>query len=216
MSEEILDVNIEETILKELNDETRSVIDRYTEIYRKLLSVENMMNYSVFQKIIEVSDGISPADSDSVDKNPLVRDIGNQYYLLLKGLVQSISRLNPVPEEFYEKLYKSIFQSDVFPQKDAERGVILYLLSESITGLPYYRANDPVKLENDAFNEIVKELKDELKKALYILNDRFDSRAEEASQLCDIADSIEEREKKSVFWACVINAKRKSEEQQAD
>ncbi len=194
-----------------LTDEKISACERYSVIYEKCLSKKNKENYLYLKEIIETSSRIRLPIEDDKYTNEFKR-IANQYYMLLKELVNSIARMNLIPEEFYERLYTSVFQSSVFPEKESERGIILYLMSQKISGLPYYQANEPVYLEEDEFRELIRSLEDELNRAKYMMNDRFDSRTEVASQLCDIADSLDSREKKAVFWACILQNRRQRDE----
>lgn len=200
-----------ESILNELNNEECSISERYISIYRKILSTNKTDNYLSFMKIIEVSDTIDYPETEDEEQ---VREIVLQYYRLLSDLVSAIAKLNLIPESFYEKLYKSIFQSDIFPETEADRGIILYILAQKMPSLPYRQAHNPVVLEDERFSDLVDSIKDELSEALYFMfNNRFNSRTEAASQLSDIAESLDSREKKAVFWACVlINAQRQSED----
>jgi len=187
-----------------LENEESKVFERYIILYRKFLTENNQENYLTFKAIIEVSNDVRLSEDESDESNPVIRKIGNQYYMLLKELVSSIARLNLIPEEFYERLYKSIFQSNIFPERETDRGIILYFLALKINGLPYFQAKNPIILDDEKFKEIIKEIKPELDKAMYMIKDRFDSLTEMASQLSDIADSLKSKEKKSVFWACVL------------
>ena len=207
-----------ESIRSILEDNSLVVSDRYIKLYRELLSGNYENSYSVFKEIVEVSNDISfeNVEDEDDDDSPLIRHITNRYFRLLGELVVSISRMNLFSEGFYERLYASVFQSDVFPQTDSERGIILYLLSLKIYGLPYYQAKDPVILENSRFTDLVGEIEKELDKALYMMKNRFDSRTEAASQLCDIADSLDSREKKAVFWACVLQTRRPKDDDSDD
>ncbi len=202
---------MEKNIITILTDEKLSVCDRYTTIYRKCLSEKGKENYLYLKDIIELSSGVQLPKAD--EDNSLFKKIANQYYMLLKEIVSSIARKNLIPEEFYERLYANVFQSNIFPEKESERGIILYLMARRISGLPYYQAYDPVILEDNEFREVIKSIENELEKAKYMMNDRFDSRTEITSQLCDIADSLETREKKSVFWACVLNNRWQKDEE---
>lgn len=187
-----------------LEKEDQKVYERYIALYRACLSENVQANYLAFKEIIEISNEIKLLEDEKDDSNPTIRRLGNQYYMLLKELVSSTARLNLIPEEFYERLYKNIFQSSIFPEKDSERGIILYFLAQKINGLPYIQAKKPIILEEEKFREIITEIKPDLDKAMYMIRDRFDSLTEIASQLTDIADSLNSKEKKSVFWACVL------------
>lgn len=193
-----------EIIKSILENENLKAHERYVKLYRECLSENSQENYLVFKEIIEVSDRIRLAEDETEASDPLIRKLTNQYYVLLRELVNAIAKKNLIPEEFYERLFKSIFESSIFPDRESEKGILLYLLAQRINSLPYYQAKDPIVLEEEKFRDIIKEIKPQLDMALYMIRERFDSYTEAASQLTDIADSLKSREKKAVFWTCVM------------
>lgn len=200
-------IKLEERIIEELSNEENSVIDRYISISQNCLT-----DYLSLRIIIEISADVELTGLESDEKNSEVRELANKYLMLLKELVATIARANMTAESFYEKLYKVVFQEDLFPVNDREKGIILFFLAQRVPGLPYYQAHEPVILEDEEFRHIINVIRDELNKAVYMMTDRFDSRTEMTSQLCDIADSLETREQKAVFWACILHQKRSKSE----
>lgn len=199
-----------------LNDETKSLVDRYVELYKNILSDDGQDSYLNLKSIIEIAKAENLSD-ESEDDNRLVQDLAYRYFRLLRELVRSITRQNLIPEAFYETLYKYVFLSEMFPEDAQKKGILLYFIAQKMRPyLPYYQAHNPVVLENDAFDMIMDDINEELEKAIYMMNRSFNSLSEEASQLCDIADSIDGREKRAVFWSCIINAKRRKIEQSVE
>lgn len=200
-------------ILEILNNEKASIFERYVSVYRELLSSDKQNNYLLLKDIIEISAKIDFPKNINVNISPDVLAISKQYSKFIKEMVISLSRQNLIPEEFYEKLYENVFESSIFPEKDFDRGIILYILADKTWGLPYYQAKDVAKIEQDEFSAIANgEIKDEITKALFMTKYRFDTWPEVTAQLCDIADTLKDEKQKAVFWACILQNYRQKDD----
>ncbi|MBP3195664.1 MAG: hypothetical protein J6N21_01490 [Butyrivibrio sp.] len=190
----------------------RSIVDAYVFLYKKLLSARNEKDYLVLQQIIENSHFSFDKEAVSSELEEKTMILGAKYFGFMQEYVHLIARDNPCQEAFYQQIYNEFFCSDLFKLSDMEYGIILFFLSRSVRGLPYYQAVDTVKMSDEQFSETADAIRPELNKAYYMLDDRFDSLTEEASQLYNISEKIEDKNKVIVFWASVIGRIRKTSE----
>lgn len=135
----------------------------------------------------------------------LIEETKFLYTDLLRECVISLVRKNLSEAEFYENLYKIVFQSAIFPEDKKSQSVLLYLLSEKVPGIPYFQAVNLLQMTAEEYKGIVKRLDPEINRALDVLNRRYKSRTEEASQIYEIFSSIEKREEKIVFLSVYTN-----------
>jgi hypothetical protein len=181
------------------------IVEKYIKIYKEVFSYDNEKNYLFLKYLIEHSDDSTyDKEGETYTNDEAFNQIGGRYYLLLREMVKAIARKNPCPEAFYQSLYNGLFSSGVLDLGERDWGVILLLLSKHVKGLPYYQANDAIRLSDEKFAEILNDIAPGLDKAIYMINDRFEFKTELTSQLIDICDGIEGRDKKSVFWAAVL------------
>jgi len=195
-----------QTIIDELLRSEDYLVNRYIKIYTEVLSKKNEKNYLYFQYIVENSVDIHVENDEDISEelsNP-VKHVGQVYFDYLEEVVNIITRENYCPEEFYQRLYKTVFDSELIRLKDVEYGIILYFLAACIKGLPYYQANNIVRLSDDQFERIVKDIEPSVVKGVYMINRKFGYNTEIASQLCDLSDELKDRDHKAVFWAIMI------------
>lgn len=131
--------------------------------------------------------------------------IKRNYYRLAREITCALARENLPPDEFYEKLYHRIFASDLFPNDEKVKIVLLKILSEDAIEVPYFQAKELLSMGTEDFQAAVERVENHVTQALHMLNRRFDSRTVEASQLCRIASEIADKDDQVVYWAVVIS-----------
>lgn len=179
---------------------TGSVYDIYYVLYKEcLLKQENSgviletILKEAAEKKIEENGCSTYIDDEIIEKTKYL------YYNLLGESVTSLIRKNLEHAEFYQTLYHLIFESELFDCDEKMKAVLLYLLAEKIRPFPYYQAINMLEMTGDVYRETVQRLEPEIRKAMYILNRRFQSRTEEASQIYEILSGIENKEDQIVF-----------------
>ena len=158
----------------------------------------------ILQQILQFdsSIGTDDAPSEKID-NALKYSVTKTFYNLLHETVRVIMRENLPPEQFYQKLYKEVFSSSIFPQTNEARAIILWLLVDRIPEIPYYQAIDLLEKSNEDYREAITRIRPFLKQAVHMLNRHFDSRTEEASQLVRISLEIEDEVDRIVYWSAL-------------
>lgn len=94
-------------------------------------------------------------------------------------------------EEFYNRLIDAI-NSPIFPT-DASRIVALYNILRDAQ-MPYFEIGEGMKMNNDKYANLQRELRTEMKRLSHLLARKFTQRTEQASHVLDVIQSIETRD----------------------
>lgn len=135
---------------------------------------------------------------------------------VINGTVNRIADMNLTQREFYKSLYKTLFESDngVFPQSKEEKAITLKILSEDVRAVPYYQVMEFDRISREEFNEEIDNLQTHLQEAYYMLNRQFPTTPAQAAEIVRIADTIEDRKQRIVFWTVIINSLRNVNEKE--
>lgn len=200
--------NIENLIHEKCANATGNIYDIYYALYMDFLS-EDKTNHpsSVLQKLLEkVSQHEFEDDNNSkYISEEDIEENQHRYLELLSAYIHSIILDNLPESEFYSKIYNVIFQSDLFPQSKKSQAIMLYFLAERIPGIPYFQAVNLLKMPTDEYKAAIQRLNPQIRKIINIYNRRFSTRTEEASQIYEIMDSLENKNDKIVLLAIYTN-----------
>lgn len=136
---------------------------------------------------------------------------------MITGVTNRIVELNLAKNDFYQKLYETIFQCDneFFPHTKAEKVIALKILSESVSVVPYYQIIETEKVSKEEFESGIDKLWDYIQEAGHMLMHRqFPTTPEEAAQVLRVADGINDRKERIIFWTILINTLRRRGEQE--
>lgn len=201
-----------EQLSRLLETSSGNPLDIHYILYRDFLSKSENPD-KLLRIILEYSEQIGNVDDDSptlISKKE-VADFLFIYFDLISAIVKNIIDQNLPVEDFYKKLYTNIFVLDILPHQEKDQGILLYILNEKVAGIPYHYAEDLLKMDDEQYGQIIDSIEDQLTLAVYMLNRRFKSKTEEASQLWKIASSLENKNQQIVFWAMIINCIRRFE-----
>lgn len=160
---------------------------------------------------------------DRKDKNPTNISYQEENRLIgifeemITGLTERITELNLTKDDFYKKLYFTIFNSDneLFPQKREEKVIALKILSESVSAVPYFQViMYTEKISRDEFADGIGRLMEnkKIQEATHMLQRQFSTTPEEAAQLLRIEDGIADKKDRIIFWTFLINALRREKD----
>ena len=133
--------------------------------------------------------------------------IVQRYKPLIKDLIRLWEIENPTEDQFYSKVYSTIFNSALFPDDARSQAVFLSILSDAFPDIPYYRAENVLLMADNQYKEAVERLEKSLMKAIHMYFRPFQSKTEQASQLWKIASEIESTDDQIVYWSVVLNMK---------
>lgn len=203
--------NIQNNINETLLNARGNIIDVYYTLYADYIDGQQEPSKAleiILQSIVDVS-----AKFDDSPTKVAIETVGivqRRFRVLLNETARAIMRLDLPVSEFYEKLYNSVFNSDIFGQNLEERAILLYMLRENNPLFPYFPSKDPYKMNNERFKDVQSKIYPYIVKALHILKRGYETKTEETSQLMVIADEINEYEEKVVFWSVVIELIKKN------
>lgn len=135
---------------------------------------------------------------------------------VINGTANRIADMNLTQSEFYKNLYMTLFESDnrVFPQSKEEKAITLKILSENVRAVPYYQVMEIDRISKEEFKEEIDNLQTHLQEAYYMLNRQFSTTPARAAEIVRIADTIEDRKRRIVFWTVIINSLRNVNEKE--
>lgn len=191
-------------------------LDIYAVLYREHLSVSTKPS-AVLQQILQFSSqpiGSGDDDAPELMNADQERKLKRDYFPLVKGIILLLVKKNLPPEEFYQNLYHRIFVSDLFPDDELVKIVLLRLLAEDFPEIPYFQAVGLLPMTNEDYQAAAERVDSQVIQALHMLNRNFDSRTEEASQLCRLATEILDPQDQIVYWAVVVSILKEGMRQQ--
>lgn len=142
-------------------------------------------------------DDETPIDFEKAE--PEIKNI----YNIEKRIVEVLAENRPTEEVFYHSLWEKINDTILFPDIESQVTFLTSLWTD--TRIPYYQLEDGCSMSNDEYQTIMLELRPLLKKANFIIDATFQQRTQRASLLLNLADTIEDKNKRIVFWAYIIS-----------
>lgn len=190
-----------------IGDKNKNWLEIYKDLYLQYISTPSENSADNLCKIaLAVMKNTNDMNRELTDdEKKSVNKIRFLYFSLMQELVYSNIRKNLDENNFYEVMYNEIFNSNLFPKGEFEGSVLLFFFTNIVRGIPYYKAINPLELGKDEFSDVLVRIKDEILKASSMLDNRFQTKAEEASQLYEIAKTIEDERDRIVFWAACIS-----------
>lgn len=157
------------------------------------------------QKIIEYAYDVGTDDKNSkrID-NKKINDIVKKHGYFLSELVRYFIVENVSEEDFYKKIYNTVFISDIFPKEDDVRVVLLQLLAKNIPGLPYFPLSNVMKMDDNEFREASKKMLPQLRKGMSVLNRGLETNTETISQLWPISKELQNDREKIIFFSAIV------------
>lgn len=194
-------------IKKILENAQGNALDICSTLYREYLLTSETPS-AVLQEILQFSAYPIGNEDDKVSNLMSAEDertIRLKYYRLAKEIVRVLAKENLPVEQFYTKVYDQIFASKLFPDDEKVKIVILKSLAEYAPEVPYFQAKDLLSMTDEAYQSATERVDGQIIKAIHMLNRHFDSRTEEASQLCRLADEISDEQDRVVYWAVIVS-----------
>mgnify|MGYP004512439813 CR=1 FL=1 len=193
--------NITTIIKDKCTNATGNIYDIYYALYKDCLLAEHEHPATVLQELLEEVQQHNFEDDQNynfVTKSE-INETSYLYFALLKSYVRSLALQNLNEQDFYEQLYKTLFQSVIFPQDEKKQSILLCLLAENLPEIPYFHMDNLLEMSDDEYKKTTQRLKPQIDKILSILKRDFKSRTEAASQIYETISSLEDRNDKIVL-----------------
>lgn len=133
------------------------------------------------------------------------------YEEMIIGMTDRIVELNLVKDDFYKRLYLTIFNNnnELFPQEKEEKVIALKILSERVDMVPYFQVINTEKISKEEFGDGIGRLTECIQEATHMLQRQYATTPDEAAQLLRIGEGIEDRKDRIIFWTVLINELRR-------
>lgn len=192
--------NITQIINEKCKNATGNIYDIYYALYKDCILGQDNPTF-ILQKLLEEVQQYNFEDDKNYNyiSKTEIEETGYIYFELLRSYVHSLVLKNLNEEEFYSKIYNTIFQSDIFPQDEKKQAILLCFLAEKLPEIPYFHLNNLLEMSDADYKETTQRLKPLIEKIISLLNRGFKSRTEEASQIYEIMSSLENRTDKIVL-----------------
>jgi len=127
---------------------------------------------------------------------------------LVDGVLNKLTSANYTEDDFYSRLWSAILNDDIFSTEEEKIYALYSIYSDR--RIPYYQLESGIKMLNENFAAITESIFEDIKKAIYILNTRFEQRTEEASLLMNLLNSHASIEEQTVLLANILSIAKKS------
>ena len=122
---------------------------------------------------------------------------------MLKGNLTKIIAEKHSQESFYRELWSRMIEDNSMLQSEKEKRYALYFVWKD-GRIPYYEINEGITMSNEVFCKIKEVKRDEIKKAIYILNSEFQQRTQRSSLLDEILQACSSEEERAVLLAMIL------------
>lgn len=200
----------ETKLLESLKTATGNSTDVFSQLYNDYFKNTNEKEkIEVLRLILEYPFRIG----DTEDKNPLTISKEREYELVIKyesiisGVTNRMVDLNLSKEEFYEKLYKTIFASDdaLYPRSEEEQIIVLKYLSEQVPDVPYFKIKRRIQISEEDFDERLEKLRPNIQEALHMFQRKFETTPESAAEIWRIVRDLTDEKDQVVLLTIILN-----------
>lgn len=104
--------------------------------------------------------------------------------------------------EFYQEIYEKLTDSSLISSQEGQ-SVFLQLLWLD-RRIPYFQLDEGVAMDNEKYRDIIDKIQPAITKGFFILNTHLQYKTQRSSLLLDVADSLENKDERIVFWAVLL------------
>lgn len=204
-----------ERLIETLERASGNTTDIYFSLYTDYIENESEAEEAL-KTILEYPKEIG----DRKDKNPTNISYQEENRLIgifeemITGMTDRIVELNLAKDDFYKKLYSTIFHNndELFPQDKKEKVIALKILSERVDVVPYFPIIETEKVSKEEFRDGIEKLTKHIQEVMHMLQRQYATTPDEAAQLLRIGDGIENKKDRIIFWTVLINALRREKD----
>lgn len=131
------------------------------------------------------------------------------YGKMIDGALEALLRRGLSKADFYGELWSFINESKMLSDKKLKAFTLYYLWID--VRLPYFELEEGIKMSNEDFIDISKNLTEEIKRIRFILNTPTDQKTERASRLVNMIENLVSQEEKTVLMAHILRLNDKSD-----
>lgn len=154
------------------------------------------------------ADEIESSEEEAVEQFFLPKQVGELREKcddLVKSVLGKLIKENMDEEEFYDVLWERGIRNNPLLEKEDEKIYALYCIWTD-RRIPYFKLGTGIKMSNEQFREITIKNKEQIKRAVFVINSDFSQKTERCSLLNEILDESESESEKSVILAQILDA----------
>ncbi len=211
MGEKLKCDNIQQNILTILQTASGSRVDIAYAIYNQIVCSGNRKaeNLAFF---LEHSENVESSNETHIekvyseeDKYQYIKDYGK----VIDGTLEALIKKNYEKEKFYDELWLFIEENPLLDSEKLKAFALYYIWIDA--RVPYFKLDAGIKMPNDEYIKIRKNMLNDIKKARFILNCPTAQKTERASRLVKMLDNLSEEKEKAVFMAQILKLADRSE-----
>lgn len=213
-------MNPKETIINKLSHVKGRVFDVCADLYLFISQQAEEERVLLFQSACENYLKIDTDGTMPVKKSPVSKEKREQFREKYDELLEKLmdvcvkeaieSELEPL--EFYEIIWSSIINNNVFQSEEEKTIVFCNVINDE--RIPYYKISKGVEMEDDEFHSLLHENSELINKIRYILAVDFDQKTQEASNLLDVVLSGKDKNNQAVIMSAILNKIRRDKNEE--
>lgn len=199
--------NEKSRIISTMEQATGNVTDIFIALYTEYMKDRE----SAWENFRTIVDGpIIDEDEDEDDISITVskekkEELKYVYYGMIRTTTHVLALKNMSEDEFYRKLYETVFNTDIIPDDNNTRGFILEMIAQHIPDVPYKKFENLLSMSDEEYIEYLDMLEEQKNKVIYILKRDLNTKTEIMSQIYDISEQLPDRIQRIVFWTIVMD-----------
>lgn len=182
-----------------------SLLDLAYYIYKVIISVPGK-EPDLLRVVFEECDQIESSEEEPLQKI-FTEDEKEQYRdtygKSVDGMLDALLKKGLSKEAFYQELWKSI-QDNPMLEGEKEKAFAFFYIWIDVK-VPYFELEPGLRMSNEEYKEIKKEIMEEIKRARFILSVPTKQKTERASRLVWMLENMEDERKKAVLMAQILN-----------
>lgn len=118
-------------------------------------------------------------------------------------ILANLIKKNVTEEEFYADLWNRLMDDVLSGGRESQ--VMLLTRFWMDQRIPYYQLPEGCTMGNDEYRAAMDKIEPQVKKATFIIHAGLSQKTQKASLLMDVAEEIEDRDARAVFWAVMLD-----------
>lgn len=205
MQEKELDLSeIKENIAGILQKVSGDKADIAYLVYSRIIDAPGF-EAEALQYFYEYAEDVRTAKKEPAEKVYSAADkyqLSSAYGKMIDGALEALLRRNLSCPEFYAELWDFIQNNTILSEKEQKAFILYYTWID--VRLPYFELPPGIKMDNDVYRDMLKNLKPMIRKARFILFTPMDQKTERASRIIQVLDEIEDENEKAVLMAQIL------------
>lgn len=179
--------------------------DKQAVIYEMIMNAE--LPKKAMKYFLENADYIESSNENEVKAYYTAEQLQKfekMYSEIIEGFLNKLVMSHVDKEEFYDKIWESLIDSDVIVEGKDEK---IFALAKiwSDPRIPYFCVKEGMKMSNDEFGNIIKENNSLFKEVSFILACKYEQRTESSSLLLNIIHRCKDEREQTVVMAHILD-----------